>query len=39
MIDMVKRKSLDAPWCCSWDCGFESWDIRKVVEHENKTRH
>jgi hypothetical protein len=36
---MVKRKSIDCPWCCSWDCGFKSWDIIEVVKHENNTRH
>ena len=32
---MAKRESLDGPWECSW-CGFKSWDIVMVVEHENK---
>jgi hypothetical protein len=35
---MVKRRSLDAPYECSW-CGFADWDIDKVVEHEKKTKH
>ena len=40
---MVKRKSLDSPWFCSWFCGFAVLRFRKlsgkVVEHEHKTRH
>lgn len=30
------RKSLNGPWVCSWNCGFESYDIDEVIEHENK---
>jgi hypothetical protein len=32
----MKRQSFDAPWECSW-CGFKSWEIAVVAEHENKT--
>lgn len=33
---MVYRKSLNDMWICSWNCGFQDWDIKKVIEHENK---
>jgi len=33
---MVYRKTLDGPWICSWNCGYQDWDIEKVIEHENK---
>ena len=33
---LVYRKKLDGPWDCSWNCGFQSWKIKEVVEHENK---
>jgi len=36
---MVYRKSLKDIWKCSSNCGFEDWDIKKVIEHENSTRH
>lgn len=36
---MVYRKTLDGPWTCSWNCGYKNWDIRKVIEHENKGEH
>ena len=36
---MVKRRTLDSPWECSWECGFKDYDIEKVIEHEHKTRH
>ena len=33
---LVYRKTLDGPWICSWNCMFESYDIKKVIEHESK---
>jgi len=36
--ELAKRKDLESPWECSRGCGFKSWDIAEVVEHENKTR-
>lgn len=35
---MVYRKTLDGPWVCSWNCGFMSQDVRKVIAHET-TEH
>jgi len=36
---MVYRKILDGPWICSWNCGYKSYDIQKVVDHENKGKN
>jgi len=33
--NLVYRKTLDGPWICSWNWGFEHNDIQKVVDHEN----
>jgi hypothetical protein len=38
-IIMVYRKTLGGPWICSWNCGFRDYDIKKVIEHENKGEH
>lgn len=32
---MVYRKTFDGHWVCSWNCGFTSHDVRKVIEHES----
>jgi hypothetical protein len=37
-IGMVRRRDLRSKYSCSWNCGYEDWDIRKVVEHE-KAEH
>jgi hypothetical protein len=39
VIEVVYRKTLDGPWICSWNCGFRSYDLDKVIEHENKGEH
>jgi hypothetical protein len=31
---LVYRKTLDCLWVCSWNCGFEDHNVRKVIEHE-----
>jgi len=36
MENMVYRKTIDGPWICSWNCGYKHYDIKKMVEHENK---
>ena len=33
---MVYGKSPDVPWIYSRNCGYQDWDIEKVIEHENK---
>jgi hypothetical protein len=33
---MVYRKTLDGKWICSWNCGFEHYDLGKVAEHETE---
>ena len=30
------QKNLNGPWFCSWNCLFQSYDIQKVIIHENK---
>jgi hypothetical protein len=36
VVKMAYRKSLDGKWICSWNCGFEHWDIAEVAKHENE---
>ncbi len=36
---LVDIRTLDGPWICSCNCGFESVDFHKVIEHENKGEH
>jgi hypothetical protein len=36
VIWLAYRKSLDGRWICSWNCGFEDYDIGKVAEHETE---
>jgi hypothetical protein len=31
---VVYTESSDGLWICSWNCGFENHDVRKVIEHE-----
>ena len=33
---MVYRKTVDGMWICSWNCGFEDWDIAEVAKHEHE---
>ena len=28
------RESLSGPWICSWKCGFKSFDLDEIIEHE-----
>ena len=34
VIRLAYRKTLDGRWICSWNCGFEDYDIGRVAEHE-----
>ena len=36
VIKMAYRKTLDGKWICSWNCGFEHYDLGKVAEHETE---
>jgi hypothetical protein len=31
---VVYRKTPVCLWVCSWNCGFENNNVRKVIEHE-----
>jgi hypothetical protein len=33
---MAYRKTVDGRWICSWNCGFEDYDIAEVAKHENE---
>jgi hypothetical protein len=31
---VVYRERSDGLWICSWNCGFENYNVRRVIEHE-----